>query len=80
MASSIRAQRDPWGLPEVGRGKFGGGTGTWGSKREPEASVSIALLSVWLRWVRPWSSGDVVSWMAPAGKSDHQKRGASCSY
>jgi len=80
MASSIRAQRDPWGLPEVGRGKFGGGTGTWGSKQEPEASVSIALLSVWLRWVRPWSSGDVVSWMAPAGKSDHQKRGASCSY
>ena len=27
----------------MGRGKFGGGTGTWGSQWEPEASVSIAL-------------------------------------
>lgn len=79
MASSIRAQRDPWGLPEVGRGKFGGGTGTCGSQGKPEASVSIALLSVWLNFavwrVRPWSAGDVVNWMAAAGKSDNQKRG-----
>ena len=85
MGSSI-LNTEPWGPQKWEREVWRGG---WdpeseGSQEEWEAFVSFALLSVCLNFcclpVRSWSSGYVVNWMVPTGKSDDQKGDTSCSY
>lgn len=67
----------PLGAPRSGKGEAWRRNWDPGSQGEREASVSMALLSVCLNFaawqVRPWSSGNVVNWMVPMGKSSGEE-------
>ena len=67
------SEHRPLGAPRSGEGEAWRRSWDPGSQGEREASVSMALLSVCLNFaawqMRPWSSGNVVNWMAPTGKS-----------
>lgn len=74
-----------WGSQKWGREVWRRG---WdpesGSREEWGAFASFTLLSVWLIFgclpVRSWSSGYVVNWLVPMGKSGDQKGDTSHSY